>query len=168
MTHADIIIVGAGHNGLVAAAYLAKAGKRVLVLERNAAPGGQLAAGLLGTGFDAPALHPGGQLRPDIVRDLELARHGFATADNSDASYVSLLPDGEVHACRKFPSPIGDINRQSLEEIYRSAAACTYRRGCRECDGCRVRAVCGGCLAVAFGCGLDPLARKDPACFIKG
>ncbi len=83
-------------------------------------------------------------------------------------NFVSLLPDGEVHACRKFPSPIGDINRQSLEEIYRSAAAGAYRRGCHECDGCRVRAVCGGCLAVAFGCGLDPLARKDPACFIEG
>ena len=36
---ADVIIVGAGHNGLVAGAYLAKAGRKVLVLERNAAPG---------------------------------------------------------------------------------------------------------------------------------
>ena len=94
MTHADIIIVGAGHNGLVAAAYLAKAGKRVLVLERNAAPGGQLAAGMLGAGFDAPALHPGGQLRPDIVRDLDLARHGLVSADDTGSPYVSLLPDG--------------------------------------------------------------------------
>jgi phytoene dehydrogenase-like protein len=94
MTHADIIIVGAGHNGLVAAAYLAKAGKRVLVLERNAAPGGQLAAGLLGAGFEAPALHPDGQLRPDIVRDLDLARHGLVSADGAGAHYVSLLPDG--------------------------------------------------------------------------
>jgi len=94
MTHADIIIVGAGHNGLVAAAYLAKAGRKVLVLERNATPGGQLAAGMLGAGFDAPALHPGGQLRPDIVRDLDLARHGL-TADVAAATpYISLLPDG--------------------------------------------------------------------------
>ena len=95
MTHPDIIIVGAGHNGLVAAAYLAKAGRKVLVLERNAAPGGQLAPGMLGDGFDAPALHPGGQLRPDIVRDLGLERHGLGAADTrAGAAYVSLLPDG--------------------------------------------------------------------------
>jgi phytoene dehydrogenase-like protein len=94
MTQADIIIVGAGHNGLVTAAYLAQAGKRVLVLERNAAPGGQLAAGMLGPGFDAPALHPGGQLRPDIVRDLGLSRHGLVPTDGSGEPYVALLPDG--------------------------------------------------------------------------
>ena len=94
MTHADIIIVGAGHNGLVAGAYLARAGRKVLVLERNATPGGQLAAGMLGPGFDAPALHPGGQLRPDIVRDLDLARHGLTTATSAEMPYVSLLPDG--------------------------------------------------------------------------
>jgi len=94
MTDRDIIIVGAGHNGLVAAAYLARAGRKVLVLERNATPGGQLAAGMLGAGFEAPALHPGGQLRPDIVGDLDLARHGLRTQEASDAPYVALLPDG--------------------------------------------------------------------------
>lgn len=94
MSSVDVIVVGAGHNGLAAAAYLAKAGRKVLVLERNATPGGQLATGMLGPGFDAPALHPGGRLRPDIVRDLDLARHGLATTVAAETPYVSLLPDG--------------------------------------------------------------------------
>ena len=78
----------------MAAAYLAKAGKKVLVLERGAAPGGQLAAGVLGAGFEAPALHPGGHLRPDIVRDLDLVRHGLGAVDTATTAYISLLPDG--------------------------------------------------------------------------
>jgi selenobiotic family peptide radical SAM maturase len=82
-------------------------------------------------------------------------------------NFVSLLPDGQVHACRKFPSPIGDINRQLLEEIYYSPAARAYRRGCRGCDDCRLRAVCGGCLAVAYGWGVNPLVEKDPGCFLS-
>lgn len=81
-------------------------------------------------------------------------------------NFFSLLPDGQVHACRKFPSPIGDINRQSFSEIYYSSPAKAYRRGCQECEGCRLRANCGGCLAVAHGFGLDPLVKKDPGCFI--
>lgn len=82
-------------------------------------------------------------------------------------NFVSLLPDGEVHACRKFPSPIGHIHQQSLAEIYASVAAQGYRRGCEECAPCRLRPACGGCLAVAYGWGVDPLKVKDPACFMK-
>jgi radical SAM protein with 4Fe4S-binding SPASM domain len=81
-------------------------------------------------------------------------------------NFVSLLPDGEVHACRKFPSRIGHIQDQSLAEIYEGEAARGYRRGCLSCASCRLRAVCGGCLAVAYGWGLDPLEETDPACFM--
>jgi selenobiotic family peptide radical SAM maturase len=82
-------------------------------------------------------------------------------------NFVSLLPDGQVHACRKFPSQIGDLSIQTLEDIYSSTAAQDYRRGCSECADCRLRAVCGGCLAVTYGWGLDPLKNKDPGCFMS-
>jgi phytoene dehydrogenase-like protein len=93
MSNPDILIVGAGHNGLVAAAYLAKAGRKVLVLERSDSAGGQLAAAKLASGASVPGLHPAGQLRPAIVKELDLARHGLA-ANPTAAAYVAALPDG--------------------------------------------------------------------------
>lgn len=80
-------------------------------------------------------------------------------------NFVSALSDGEVHACRKFPSPIGNIFHQSLSEIYDSNAAHRYRSGCYECRSCSIRSVCGGCLASAYSKGLDIFNQKDPYCF---
>jgi len=82
-------------------------------------------------------------------------------------NFVALLPDGEVHACRKFPSRIGHVSECRLDEIYRSQAAQAFRRGCLACEGCRLRKRCGGCLAVAHGNGLDPLRERDPYCFAE-
>ena len=88
------------------------------------------------------------------------AGYGCGAAFN----FVALLPDGEVHACRKFPSLIGNVRTQPIEEIYSSEAAERYRQrpsGCRDCPLC---VVCGGCLAVIHGMGQDELGR-DPYCF---
>jgi selenobiotic family peptide radical SAM maturase len=60
-----------------------------------------------------------------------------------------LLPDGEVHGCRKFQSWMGNLWEQSLEEIYFSKASETFRRGMRACDGCFIRPACGGCVAAS-------------------
>lgn len=89
---ADVIVIGAGLNGLVAANYLAKAGKRVLVLERRAIVGGQAATEWFGEGFMVDVLHAGGQLRPDIVSDLDLVSHGLPASTSEPL--ISLLPDG--------------------------------------------------------------------------
>ncbi len=92
----DIIIVGGGHNGLVAAFYLAKAGFRPLVLERRSQVGGAAITEEFHPGFRCSTLaHAAGPLRPDVVRDMQLERHGLKLS-TPDVSTVSLLPDGRA------------------------------------------------------------------------
>ena len=81
-------------------------------------------------------------------------------------NFVALLPDGEVHACRKFPSRIGHIRESGFDAIYRSPAARRFHRGCAACLRCPIRNACGGCLAVAYGHGLDIFSQRDPHCFM--
>jgi selenobiotic family peptide radical SAM maturase len=80
-------------------------------------------------------------------------------------NFMTLLADGEVHACRKFPSPIGNVCSSSLADIYDSRSARRFRGGSAACTGCELRAVCGGCLAVTAGLGRDPFTERDPYCF---
>jgi selenobiotic family peptide radical SAM maturase len=97
-----------------------------------------------------------------------LAPFGGCTGFGCGAAFnfVAVLADGEVHACRKFPSPIGNILHQRIAEIYDSKIAQRYRSGCAECRLCLLRPVCGGCLASAYSCGLDVFEKKDPFCFL--
>ncbi len=82
-------------------------------------------------------------------------------------NFLSILPDGEAHACRKFPSAIGNVLKQGIADVYDSDAASRYREGCSACAECSVRPVCGGCLAVTSGHGLNVFTEKDPYCFIN-
>jgi selenobiotic family peptide radical SAM maturase len=82
-------------------------------------------------------------------------------------NFLSILSDGEVHACRKLPSFLGNIQEQSLETIYGSELATHYRSGSTACSGCDLRSVCGGCMAVTASFGLDPFTCKDPYCLKK-
>ncbi|HTZ39421.1 MAG TPA: thio(seleno)oxazole modification radical SAM maturase SbtM [Syntrophales bacterium] len=81
-------------------------------------------------------------------------------------NFLTLLPDGEIHACRKFPSFIGNIREMSLEELYDSPSAARYREGSKACRSCPIRAVCGGCLASTYSFGRDVFTCRDPYCFI--
>src|SRR5574341_357905 len=89
----DAILVGAGHNGLTTAAYLAKAGLKVLVLERRSAVGGSAVTEEIFPGFKFDTCAHGGQLRPDIVRDLGLAQHGLEVV-SAHPTLFAPQPDG--------------------------------------------------------------------------
>jgi len=92
----DVIIVGGGHNGLVAAFYLAKAGFKPLVLERRSKVGGAAITEEFHPGFRCSTLaHNAGPLRTDIVRDMQLERHGLEFT-TPDVNTVSLTPDGQA------------------------------------------------------------------------
>ena len=76
----EVVIIGAGHNGLITAFYLAKAGFRALVLERRPQPGGCAITDEFHPGFRCSRLaHATGPLRPEIVSDMSLASHGLET-----------------------------------------------------------------------------------------
>jgi phytoene dehydrogenase-like protein len=74
----DVVIIGGGHNGLVCAAYLARAGKKVLVLERRERVGGAAMTEEVFPGFRFSVFsYVVSLLRPEIIRELELPRHGL-------------------------------------------------------------------------------------------
>src|SRR5947207_9223598 len=78
MTNYDCIVIGGGHNGLVNAAYLARAGKRVLVLERRHVLGGAAVTEEVFPGFRfSVCSYVVSLLRPEIIRELDLPRHGL-------------------------------------------------------------------------------------------
>ena len=90
----DAIVVGGGHNGLVAGAYLAKAGLRTLVLEKRATLGGTVETRPLADGRRAPGLfHTVGRLRPSVARELGLRGHGL-TLVAPEVRAFAPQPDG--------------------------------------------------------------------------
>ena len=90
----DVVVIGAGHNALITAAYVARAGLRTLVLERRDRVGGAADTTQLAKGIRVPTLaHTVGRLRPSVQKDLELKRHGLSL----------IAPDVRVFA----PSPDG-------------------------------------------------------------
>ncbi|HEU4566239.1 MAG TPA: NAD(P)/FAD-dependent oxidoreductase [Gemmatimonadaceae bacterium] len=109
----DIIIVGGGHNGLVAAAYLARAGQRVLVLERRELVGGACVTEEPWPGFRvSTAAYVSSLLRPRIIRELELHRHGFELLPRTPSSFTPF-PDGRS----LLLGPDRDLSRREIAKF---------------------------------------------------
>jgi phytoene dehydrogenase-like protein len=90
----DAIIVGAGHNGLVCAAYLARAGRRVLVLERRDLVGGCAVTEEVWPGYKvSTAAYLVSLMQERIVRELDLPRYGYQV-DAKDPAFFSIFPEG--------------------------------------------------------------------------
>ncbi len=99
----DIVILGAGHNGLVTAFYLAKAGYKPLVIERRNVVGGAAITDDFHPGFKCSTLaYADGPLIPEIVRDMDLEQHGLSMI-HPHIRLFALSPDG--HGLLLFSNP---------------------------------------------------------------
>ncbi len=113
----DVIIIGAGHNGLTAAAYLAKAGRRVLILERREVAGGcavteEVDADLAPGCRVSTASYIASMLRPSIIRDLKLSAYGLKMVA-CEPSVQAAFEDGDVVGWW----PDEDRMRRELERV---------------------------------------------------
>src|ERR1700756_1672585 len=91
MDPVDVIVIGAGHNGLTCACYLASAGLKVRVLERRSVVGGAAVTEEFFPGFrNSAAAYTVSLLNPKIIRDLDLAAHGLRVVERPIANFLPL------------------------------------------------------------------------------
>ena len=97
-TETDVVILGGGHNGLVCAFYLARAGLKVTVLERRGVVGGAAVTEEFHPGFrNSTASYTVSLLNPKVIADLDLARHGLRVVERRMSNFLPL-PDGRYFA----------------------------------------------------------------------
>ncbi len=126
MTDNKLIVVGAGHNGLTCAAYAAKEGFDVLVLEAAEQVGGAACTMEFAPGFRVSSgAHVLGNLDPKVAQDLDLASHGLRMAAQ-DMPMVALAEDGQSHIVLDESGvrsgPVSQRDREGLAEFRRRTA----------------------------------------------
>src|ERR1700737_2029378 len=109
----DAIVIGAGHNGLVTACYLARAGWKVLVLERRPVVGGACVTEEVFPGYKvSTAAYVNSLFRKEIVRGLRLADFGYEVLERDPSSFTPF-PDGQ----HLFLGPDGAMNRREIAKF---------------------------------------------------
>jgi phytoene dehydrogenase-like protein len=130
VTH-DAIVIGAGHNGLTAAQYLARSGLRTLVLERRDIVGGACVTEEIAPGCRASTTsYIASMLRPEVVRDLALERHGLRMIP-CEPGLQAAFEDGTVvpwwsdhdRAVNEFASSISEADAASFDRVHRRLLA---------------------------------------------
>ena len=110
----DVIIIGAGHNGLVASGYLARAGKKVMVVEKRDRVGGACTLEEPFPGFTmSPCAYVVSLLRPEIIRDLELHRYGFDAYVKDPQMFVPFQDGNHLFFRASTEKTIEEIRRLS-------------------------------------------------------
>ncbi|GAB5440147.1 MAG: NAD(P)/FAD-dependent oxidoreductase [Fuerstiella sp.] len=114
----DVVIIGGGHNGLVCAAYLAKAGRKVLVLERRSLPGGACVTEELWPGYRiSTAAYVVSLLLPEVERDLDLRRFGYEVLPRVPSSFTPFADGRSL-----ILGPDTAANQQQIAQFSKSDA----------------------------------------------
>jgi phytoene dehydrogenase-like protein len=116
LQHYDTIIIGGGHNGLVCAAYLARAGQQVLVLEASEEPGGLASTREFHPGFKASVAHTLSQFSPRIAADLNLSRHGYSGAGEPLPTIGLALDGNHVQVREAAVTGVGEGDCRSYSD----------------------------------------------------
>ena len=130
----DVVIIGAGHNGLTCAAYLAEAGLKVVVLEQNHVVGGAAVTEEFHPGFrNSVAAYTVSLLNPKVIADLELAKEGLQIVERPAANFWPvddkryLLMRGDLTERQAAIAQFSVRDAERLPAVRRHAGACRRR-----------------------------------------